>query len=105
MAPCPCGLLDNVSRLRIHFQIQILIVVRVEEKPKHHLLHGLGTVANGGGGIGIEGIEWAIVEVGDGFDFCPLEEFLRAGLPAVVLLPAVVVRGDGEEGFAWAGGR
>ena len=99
------GLFDDLPRLRIHFQIQILIVIRVEEKSEHHFLHGLGAVADGGGGVGVERVEGTVVEMGDGLDFCPLGEFLRPGLPAVVLLPAVMVGGNREKGFARAARR
>src|SRR5258708_1928979 len=78
------------SSFRIDVDVQVFAVLAVEE-PEHHLVEGLGAVADFGIRVGIPGIEWRIVKMGDDFDPSSFREFLRPRVPAVVLLPGIAV--------------
>ena len=63
---------------------------------------GLESVLHGYGGIGVVGVEGAVVEMGGEFEFRSLWEKLCIGFPFVDLLPVEAVVGDGEHVFGGA---
>src|SRR4051794_7575583 len=75
---CGRGLLDLLSRLGIHLDVQVLGIVGIEEKALHHLIMGLGAVFDRGFGIGVVRVESGVVEVGTALDLGALGEVLLA---------------------------